>query len=77
MPTLTRTQRAEAAAAALRGDDPFLRGFALALAEVQRLSGCDSNTRAAARNAGVTMAELAAAGVDEYDLATLREAGVP
>lgn len=52
----------------LMADVAWTRGFALALAEVQRAAGCDSVTKRVLRNAGLTVKKLRAAGVEDYDI---------
>jgi hypothetical protein len=55
----------------------FACGMALALAEMHRATGDDSNVVEVAKAAGLTIAELRKAGVDGYDWRQLKKAGVP
>lgn len=60
--------------------DAFVRGVCLALAEVHRLllHGCEGKgVCQVAAEAGITLTVAKRAGVDRYDLARLRKAGVP
>ena len=50
--------------------------FGVALAEVQRLAGCDGATTEAAKALGITLAGFKAAGGMDFDLRALRKAGV-
>lgn len=50
--------------------------FGVALAEVQRLAGCDGATVEAARALGITLAGFKVAGGMDFDLRALRKAGV-
>lgn len=56
--------------------EAWLHGFAVALAEVHRLSGNSSGIVEAARVAQLTLAEAKKAGTDPYDLRELRRAGI-
>lgn len=54
--------------------DYFYRGVAVALAEANRLHGEPAIVADVLRGFGIGIDQLAAAGVEEYDLAELREA---
>jgi hypothetical protein len=56
--------------------DAWLAGYAVALAEVCRLSRNDSVVTEAAKAAGLTMAKAKRAKVAEFDLKDLRKAGL-
>ncbi len=61
----------------LRGDKAsHAAGMALALAEINRKFDRPSMVVEVAREAGLTLKDLRAAGVDNYDLKELRKAGV-
>lgn len=57
-------------------EDMFVMGMALALAEIQRSTAGLTAVAKVARNAGLTIAKMRAAGVDADDLKVLRRAGV-
>lgn len=52
----------------------FLRGFAVALADVMRLHGEEVIVRDVLNEAGVTVDQLKRAGVEDYDLREIRTA---
>lgn len=51
----------------------FLAGFALALADINRLHDCPTYVADTIAAAGYTIADFQQAGVEEYDLAELRK----
>jgi hypothetical protein len=55
----------------------WIRGYAMALAEVQRLGDHASIVCEAARNAGLTITTCREAGVESFDWIELQKAGVP
>ncbi len=62
-----------------RIEDPYkslIRGMALALADMRRLNGSSSSVCEVARDAGLTIAEMKAAGVEPFDWKELKKAGV-
>lgn len=56
--------------------DDFLRGFAIALADIMRLHTPEVEVRDTIEGAGLSIADFERAGVEEYDLAELRKAFV-
>jgi hypothetical protein len=52
----------------------FLRGFAIALADMNRLHDAPVHVRDTIEGAGLTLADFKKAGVEEYDLKELRKA---
>jgi hypothetical protein len=61
----------------LKNNDEWIAGFAVALAEMHRSWKQSSNVVEVACNAGLTMKTAERAGVSDFDLRELREAGVP
>ncbi len=59
-----------------RPSQAFVAGMCLAIAETHRHTGGDSAACTVARDAGITLASARAAGVDPYDLKTLKKAGI-
>lgn len=57
-------------------EDGFLRGFALALADVHRRSKDSQAVAHAAASAGVTLTRLKEIGVASFDVRELKRAGV-
>ncbi|MFG1300328.1 hypothetical protein V5F49_11095 [Xanthobacter sp. V3C-3] len=51
----------------------FIAGFALALADINRLHDCPTYVADTIVGAGFTIADFRQAGVEEYDLAELRK----
>ena len=51
----------------------FLAGFALALADINRLHDCPTYVVDTITGAGFTIADFKQAGVDDYDLKELRK----
>ena len=58
------------------GDDKWICGFALALAEVHRINRNSTTICEVARDAGLSLTRMRAAGVELYDWRELRKAGV-
>ena len=57
-----------------RRDRAFMAGFAIALADAQRLHDCPTTVKDVIKGAGFTIEDFERAGVEEYDLAELRKA---
>ena len=58
----------------------FAIGYGLALADVLRNDvdcGCKDAVRSSANDAGIYLRDLHAAGMDDADIETLRDAGIP
>lgn len=59
---------------AIRDRKIYLRGYAAALADLIRMHGIESEARDAINGSGLTVEELKAAGVEDYDLDEIRKA---
>lgn len=71
--------RSAPAAPAHAQEDAWLKGFAVALAEVHRQlidNGEDTSLCRVATGAGLTLREARRVGVDPYDIKRLRKAGI-
>lgn len=55
----------------------WIRGFALALAEVHRITGADSAVCEVVRDAGLFISDFKKHGAASYDWKQLEKAGVP
>lgn len=55
----------------------WTRGFAAALSEMHMLTHDSTSAQAAARSAGLTIAEASKADVPAFDLGQLTKAGIP
>lgn len=58
-------------------NDEFLRGFAIALADMNRMHDNPVAVRDTIEGAGLTIADFKKAGVEQYDLRELRKAFHP
>ncbi len=59
------------------GDKQFIRGYCCAMTVMEGIPGFyAASVERAAKEAGITLARAKKAGVEEFDLKTLRAAGV-